>query len=117
MIDLDKLEAAREKATRDKADLFDFYHENWDTIVDALKHPEIKVPKAFVIFSKVGNREIFHTVVFNRAGVVPAMEAAWNALDSRQAMPSATDVDCSLAARRRGDYSVWAELHTPKETT
>lgn len=33
MIDLKKLEAEREHATRDKADLFDFYHDNWDALV------------------------------------------------------------------------------------
>lgn len=38
MIDLKKLEAERERATRDKADLFDFYHENWDTLVEAYRH-------------------------------------------------------------------------------
>ena len=33
MIDLNKLEAEREAATQDKADLFDFYHKNWDALV------------------------------------------------------------------------------------
>ena len=35
MIDLKKLEAEREKASEDKADLFDFYHKNWDALVKA----------------------------------------------------------------------------------
>lgn len=37
MLDLDKLEARRETATRDKADLFDFYHEHWDEVIAALR--------------------------------------------------------------------------------
>lgn len=32
-LDLDALEVAREIATRDKCDLFDFYHAHWDKLV------------------------------------------------------------------------------------
>lgn len=37
MLDIDKLEAEREAATIDKADLFDFYHKHWDELVAELK--------------------------------------------------------------------------------
>jgi len=37
MLDLDKLEAEMEKARIDKADLFDFYHNNWSAVVAALR--------------------------------------------------------------------------------
>jgi hypothetical protein len=40
MLDLDKLEAEREKATEDKADLFDFYHNNWVAILKELRDYE-----------------------------------------------------------------------------
>lgn len=33
MIDLDELENKRDAARHDKADLFDFYHDNWDALV------------------------------------------------------------------------------------
>lgn len=33
MINLKQLERLRELATIDKADLFDFYHKNWDALV------------------------------------------------------------------------------------
>lgn len=33
MIDLYTLELDRETASRDKADLFDFYNDNWDALV------------------------------------------------------------------------------------
>lgn len=36
-INIEELEAAREKASEDKADLFDFYHEHWNTMLEALK--------------------------------------------------------------------------------
>ena len=32
-MNLKQLEAQREKASEDKADLFDFYHDNWDALV------------------------------------------------------------------------------------
>lgn len=37
MLNLDKLEADREKASEDKADLFDFYHNNWDDVIRELR--------------------------------------------------------------------------------
>jgi hypothetical protein len=37
MLDLVKLEAERDAATIDKADLFDFYHNNWHAVVRELK--------------------------------------------------------------------------------
>lgn len=37
MLDLDQLEVEREKATIDKADLFDFYHDNWDKLVEEVR--------------------------------------------------------------------------------
>ena len=37
MIDLDKLEAEREAATRYKSDLFDFYHDNWDKLIAEIR--------------------------------------------------------------------------------
>lgn len=37
MIDLDELETKREKACEDKADLFDFYHDNWDDVIAEVK--------------------------------------------------------------------------------
>lgn len=36
MIDLQELEAKRDTAADDKADLFDFYHDNWDNLVAEL---------------------------------------------------------------------------------
>lgn len=36
MLDLDKLEAEREKAEGDKVDLFDFYQANWATVIAEL---------------------------------------------------------------------------------
>jgi hypothetical protein len=36
MLDLKQLEAEREKASRDKCDLFDFYNNNWDEVVAEL---------------------------------------------------------------------------------
>jgi hypothetical protein len=33
VLNLQQLEEQREKATIDKADLFDFYHDNWDSLV------------------------------------------------------------------------------------
>jgi hypothetical protein len=41
-MDLDKLEAEREKATIDKADLFDFYHDNWDAVISELRELQQK---------------------------------------------------------------------------
>lgn len=35
--DLDALEVAREIATRDKCDLFDFYHAHWDALIAELR--------------------------------------------------------------------------------
>jgi uncharacterized protein YjiS (DUF1127 family) len=37
MLDLDQLEVEREKAATDKADLFDFYHNNWRSMMDELR--------------------------------------------------------------------------------
>lgn len=37
MLDLDKLEAEREKASEDKPDLFEFYHKNWPAIIRELR--------------------------------------------------------------------------------
>ena len=37
MLDLEQLEADREKAKIDKADLFDFYHDNWSNLVTWLR--------------------------------------------------------------------------------
>lgn len=37
MIDASRLELDREIASRDKVELFDFYHKNWDQIIEALK--------------------------------------------------------------------------------
>lgn len=37
MLDLDKLEGEREAASRDKADLFDFYHDNWGELISEIK--------------------------------------------------------------------------------
>jgi len=37
MLDLEQLEADREKATIDKADLFDFYHDNWSAVIAELR--------------------------------------------------------------------------------
>lgn len=42
MLNLEQLEADREKATIDKADLFDFYHDNWDRLVAEIK--ELRKP-------------------------------------------------------------------------
>ncbi len=36
-INIEKLEKQREEASRDKADLFDFYHDNWDEVISTLK--------------------------------------------------------------------------------
>lgn len=33
-IEFEKLAAQREACTRDKADLFDFYHDNWDRLFE-----------------------------------------------------------------------------------
>lgn len=59
MIDLQQLEAAREKAEIDKADLFDFYHDNWDRLVAEIKRlrqsaaePEAFLPEGW--FGKTG---------------------------------------------------------------
>ena len=41
MIDLEQLEADRQRAAADKADLFDFYHQHWPALVEELrKHRE-----------------------------------------------------------------------------
>lgn len=37
MLDLDKLAEEKEKATIDKADLFDFYHKNWNSLVAEIR--------------------------------------------------------------------------------
>jgi len=37
MLDLNQLEADREKAMIDKADLFDFYNDNWAAVIAALR--------------------------------------------------------------------------------
>ncbi len=37
MKDFDKLERLRQLAAKDKADLFDFYHDNWDRLVEHAK--------------------------------------------------------------------------------
>lgn len=36
-IDLNELDEIREKASSDKADLFDFYHDNWDSVIAEIK--------------------------------------------------------------------------------
>lgn len=40
MLDLDDLEARREKASEDKADLFDFYNKHWNGLIDRLRDLE-----------------------------------------------------------------------------
>jgi hypothetical protein len=40
MINWKNLEADREAASRDKADLFDFYHDTWDALVAEIKRLE-----------------------------------------------------------------------------
>ena len=37
MIDLEELDTQRIEAQTDKADLFDFYHKNWDKVVEELR--------------------------------------------------------------------------------
>lgn len=37
MIDLEQLEIDREKASTDKAELFDFYHKNWNVLIEEIK--------------------------------------------------------------------------------
>ena len=37
MNNLERLEAERQAACTDKADLFDFYHKNWDALVAEIK--------------------------------------------------------------------------------
>lgn len=37
MLDLEQLAEQREKAYIDKADLFDFYHDNWDDVIAQLR--------------------------------------------------------------------------------
>lgn len=36
MLDLGNLAEQREKVSEDKADLFDFYHENWSKVINEL---------------------------------------------------------------------------------
>jgi hypothetical protein len=55
MIDLEQLEADREKATIDKADLFDFYHKNWNAVIAelrSLRAPEATLPEGW--FGRTG---------------------------------------------------------------
>lgn len=48
-IDLKRLEAERERATIDKADLFDFYHDNWDALIEEIKRLRAaQEPEAFL---------------------------------------------------------------------
>lgn len=37
MVDLTKLAFEKEKAMIDKADLFDFYHKNWEDLIDEIR--------------------------------------------------------------------------------
>lgn len=37
MLNLEKLAIEQEKAAEDKADLFDFYHKNWDALVAEIR--------------------------------------------------------------------------------
>jgi hypothetical protein len=45
MIDLKKLEAEREAAAVDKADLFDFYHKNYPTLVAEIERLRVELNK------------------------------------------------------------------------
>lgn len=37
MIDLEQLKIDREKASEDKAELFDFYHKNWNVLIKEIE--------------------------------------------------------------------------------
>lgn len=43
MLDLQKLSQEREKASEDKADLFDFYHKNWSSLTQELTRLDDKL--------------------------------------------------------------------------
>jgi hypothetical protein len=50
MIDLEQLEDERTEAQTDKADLFDFYHDNWDKLIAELRahrEPAVKPNEFF----------------------------------------------------------------------